>query len=98
MNDGPEMRNMNISFPPELVSLIQQKVDSGSFPNPAEVVREGLRLIQEQEEQQQKLEELRQELAVGLEELRKGNSRPVSAQATLDRLVPEGFHDPRFTQ
>lgn len=80
---------MDISLPPELVNRVQQKVENGLFPNLAEVVREGLRLIDEQEEQQKKLEALREALAVGRDAIRKGNARPVSAQAILDRLDQE---------
>ena len=41
---------MNISLTPELERFIDGKVDSGLYNNASEVVREGLRLLKEQDE------------------------------------------------
>ena len=56
---------MNISLTPELESLVQEKVKSGMYHTASEVVREALRLMQEQDQFRQiKLENLRKEIAV----------------------------------
>ena len=48
-------------------SFIRQQVDSGRFNNVSEVVRAGLRLLEEREaEQAVKLQALREAVAVGL--------------------------------
>ena len=41
---------MNISLTPELEQFVQGKVESGLYNNASEVIREGLRLLKEQDE------------------------------------------------
>lgn len=41
---------MNISLTPELEQFVQGKVDSGLYNNASEVIREGLRLLKENDE------------------------------------------------
>ena len=41
---------MNVSLTPELVRFIDGKVESGLYNNASEVVREGLRLLKEQDD------------------------------------------------
>jgi antitoxin ParD1/3/4 len=40
---------MNVSLTPELEQLVRQKVESGRSPSAGEVVREGLRLLEERD-------------------------------------------------
>lgn len=40
---------MNVSLTPELEQLVRQKVDSGRYLSASEVVREGLRLLEDRE-------------------------------------------------
>ncbi|MFL6278323.1 MAG: type II toxin-antitoxin system ParD family antitoxin [Blastocatellia bacterium] len=64
---------MNVSLTPELEKLVNEKVKSGRYTSASEVVREGLRLIQEQDELRKiKLQMLRQEIAKGVEQLDRG--------------------------
>ncbi|MFN7466950.1 MAG: type II toxin-antitoxin system ParD family antitoxin, partial [Pseudanabaena sp.] len=44
---------MNVSLTPELESFIQGKVSTGLYYSASEVVREGLRLLQERDQLQQ---------------------------------------------
>jgi len=68
---------MNISLTPELESLVQEKVKSGMYHTASEVVREALRLMQEQDQFRQiKLENLRKEIAVALEQVERGKVYP----------------------
>ena len=53
---------MNVSLTPQLEKMIRDKVESGRYNNASEVVREGLRLI---EERDRKLDWLRAEIAKG---------------------------------
>jgi antitoxin ParD1/3/4 len=59
---------MNISLTPHLEKLIREKISSGSYNSASEVVREALRLL-EQEDQLRvlKLQKLRQDIQEGLE-------------------------------
>lgn len=64
---------MNISLPPALEKFIQDKIGSGCYSTASEVVRDGLRLLQEQERfRQMRLEELRREVQIGIDEIERG--------------------------
>ena len=64
---------MNVSLTPELEELVNRKVASGMYHTASEVVRDGLRLLQERDElREHRLEALRREIAIGLEQLAKG--------------------------
>ena len=72
---------MNVSLTPELEELISQKVKSGMYSSASEVIRESLRrMFKEDEkpkrvitdEQRQQMENLRQELMKGVEQIRNG--------------------------
>jgi antitoxin ParD1/3/4 len=60
---------MAIQLPPDIEARIQQRVAEGHFPDAGEVVREAMRLLDEQERQ---LEELRAKLQIGLDQLDRG--------------------------
>lgn len=65
---------MNISLTPELDRWISEKVKSGLYKSSSEVVRDGIRALQRQEEGRlAMLEDLRQELLVGIKQLDSGN-------------------------
>lgn len=57
---------MNISISPELEELIDKKVKTGMYSSASEVVREGLRLLKEQDELKElRLKELKKEIQNG---------------------------------
>lgn len=59
---------MNVNLPPQLEELVRQKVASGLYTSPSEVVREALRLLEEQDRiRAVKLEQLRQDIRAGLD-------------------------------
>ncbi len=64
---------MNVSLTPELEELVNEKVSSGQYNNPSEVIREALRLLRERDELQEiQRAELRQEIARGIEATERG--------------------------
>jgi len=64
---------MNISLTPELEKLVDEKVKSGRYASASEVIREGLRLLEEQEAlKQQRLAEIRQKIDRALDQLDSG--------------------------
>ena len=59
---------MNVNLTPQLEDLVRSKVSSGLYTSASEVVREALRLMQEQDRLREvKVEELRREVRRGLE-------------------------------
>ena len=58
------MGTKNISLPPDLEEYIDAKVASGEYAHASEVVRDGLRLLMQQEAE--KLEWLRKAIAEGI--------------------------------
>ena len=61
---------MNISLTPELEQLVHRKVNSGLYHSASEVIREGLRLLKEQDDMRQsRLIQLRKEVDIGAEQI-----------------------------
>jgi antitoxin ParD1/3/4 len=64
---------MNVSLTPELEQLVQEKVKSGRYLSASEVVREGLRLLEERDRlYQARLLELQEEITIGVKEADRG--------------------------
>jgi len=64
---------MNVSLTPELERFVASRVASGRYQSASEVVREALRLLEEREQARQAaLDRLRAEIAVGLEQAKRG--------------------------
>lgn len=58
---------MNVNLTPHLEDMVRKKVASGLYNSASEVVREALRLMEEQDRMQEiKLERLRQDISDGL--------------------------------
>ena len=75
---------MNVSLTPELESIVDQKVKSGRYNSASEVVREGLRLLQQRDEAHAaKLTALRTEIQKGTDSLEAGRYRDLS-EAMVD--------------
>ena len=73
---------MNVSLTPRLEKLVNGKVASGLYHSASEVVREGLRLLTQQDEiRQQRLNELRREIAHGLEDAKRAELKPLDMLA-----------------
>lgn len=75
---------MNIHLTRELEQLVQNKVQSGRYNSASEVVREALRLM---EERDLRKEEIRKQIAKGLESQRQG--KLADGEAVFDRLEAE---------
>ena len=64
---------MNVSLTPELEKLVNDKVKSGRYNSASEVIRESLRLLQDHDELKRiRLDELRREIMLGVEQIRNG--------------------------
>ena len=66
-------KRMNVSLTPQLERLVKEKVASGKYDSASEVMREALRLLEEQEDLNRiKLEALKQDIMLGLADLEAG--------------------------
>jgi len=78
---------MNVSLTPELEKLVHERVRSGMYSSASEVIREALRLLNEQEQlRRQRLEELRKEIGIGLEQANRGEVAPLTLGGMKRRL------------
>mgnify|MGYP001335334384 CR=1 FL=1 len=67
---------MNVSLTPELERIVNFKVESGLYNSASEVIREGLRLLQQRDEMRElKLQALRREIQFGINDLEAGQFR-----------------------
>jgi len=67
---------MNVSLTPELERVVTFKVETGLYNSASEVVREGLRLLQQRDEMREmKLQALRKEIQKGIDDLEAGRAR-----------------------
>lgn len=82
---------MAIIVPVDVEEQIRQKVERGDFPDAREVIREAMRLLEAQELE---LQQLRDKLQIGLDQLDRGESvrfRPELVDR-LRREVEGRFH------
>lgn len=72
----------SVALSPHFEAFIRRQVDSGRFNNASEVVRAGLRLLEEREaEQAAKLKALREAIALGL-----ASGPGIAEEEVFDRL------------
>lgn len=71
---------MATAYPPELERFIEDEVASGKYRSEEEVVCAALRLLREREA---RLQALRDEILPALEELDRGEGRPLDVEAIL---------------
>ncbi len=76
---------MNISLTPELEEFINKKVAGGMYVTASEVVREGLRLLRNQDEYlEQRKAKLAAEIQVGLDQIERGEFTTFDRDAVED--------------
>ena len=69
----PIRSTMNVSLTPELEQFVQSRVASGRYQTASEVVREGLRLLEEREQSRETvIQELRAKIRRGIEQADRG--------------------------
>ncbi len=84
---------MNVSLTPELEKMVNDKVRSGRYNSASEVVREGLRLLQDHDELKRiRQDELRREIMLRVEQIRNGESRSFdSAEEFGEEIIRKGL-------
>ena len=77
---------LNVSLTPELSRFVENRIRSGKYQTASEVVREALRLLEGRDRVPVAgVEELKQELEIGLAQLRRGEG--VDGEAFFRRLA-----------
>ncbi|WP_169978083.1 type II toxin-antitoxin system ParD family antitoxin [Tautonia rosea] len=75
---------MDVSLTPELEKIIRSKVESGRYLSASEVVGEALRLLEERDRiREMRLEELRKEIQIGIDQADRGEVAPLDVQGSL---------------
>lgn len=70
---------MNVSMSPEFQQFVDEKVSSGDYSSASEVIRAGLRLLKERdEEHHSRLDALRRDVSEGLAQLKRAESKSAS--------------------
>ncbi|MFI5459208.1 MAG: type II toxin-antitoxin system ParD family antitoxin [Isosphaerales bacterium] len=73
---------MEPAFSPELEQIVRQKVESGDYASADEVLREALQLLDDRDRLRAwKLEALRKEIMVGIEQADRGMVAPLDMDA-----------------
>lgn len=75
---------MHVSLTPTLENLVREKVESGLYNNASEVIREALRRMIAEE---QGMEWLRKQAALGFEQLEAGNVVEMSREEFFSRVA-----------
>jgi antitoxin ParD1/3/4 len=79
------MPTRNVVVTNHQAELIERLVESGRYQNASEVLREGLRLVEQRDaEEKAKLEALRAAVQVGLDDMAAGRFQAFETAETLD--------------
>jgi antitoxin ParD1/3/4 len=80
------MPTRNVVLTDRQAAFVEQLVESGRYQNASEVLREGLRLVESREaEDQARLKALREAARVGIEDIEEGRFRRFAASKALAR-------------
>jgi len=82
---------MNVSLTPELEELVNRKVTSGMYHSASEVIREGLRLLKEQDIlREARLSALRQDIEEGERQIANGQfTEYASGKEAMDSIMQQ---------
>ena len=77
---------MTITLTPEMEHLVQSKIESGLFGSPADVVYEGLLLLEQEEA---RFDDLKKEITLGMEQAETGQVKAFDAEHLKARVRQE---------
>ncbi len=79
---------MSVDLAPDLESLVREKVNSGLYLSPDDVLREALRLLEDRDQLRAiRLEELRKEIAIGIDQADRGMVAPLDMDAIRAKVA-----------
>lgn len=86
------MGNRNVVLTPQMEHMLDHLVESGRYQDAGEVLREGLRLLQQRDAlEAARLEAMRQAVAVSVIDIEQGRFEEVTAQGLEDYLATLGL-------
>ena len=78
---------MNVSLSPELERFIEEKVRAGQYQTADDLINSAVSILHQQERlSRNDIMELRQEIALGIEQLDRGESAPWDAAMLKDKV------------
>jgi antitoxin ParD1/3/4 len=81
---------MHISLPRDVEELIARKVEAGEYETPTDLLIHAVYLLDAHDRvRQQRLEDLRREIAIGIEQCGRGETEPFTKR-TVKRIAVEG--------
>jgi antitoxin ParD1/3/4 len=84
------MPTRNISLTEHFDHFVEHQVSSGRYSNASEIVREALRLLEEQEQEREaKLQALRQAAKQGFDEIDQGQGIVLKGNKEISRFIKE---------
>jgi antitoxin ParD1/3/4 len=87
MNKEGRMPTRNVVLTEHHQQLIDSLVKSGRYQNASEVLREGLRLVEERETEDEKRRAFREAVDVGIRDLERGNYVEFESFGKLDSYL-----------
>ena len=67
---------MDLTLSPEHQQLVQELVESGAYASAGDVLGQALSLLRQRDEENERLNELRREIALGLDDVKQGRLVP----------------------
>jgi antitoxin ParD1/3/4 len=84
-DENETMPTRNVVITARQASFIEQMVDAGQYQNASEVLREGLRMVEQREaENSARLATLRESVAIGIADIEAGRYTTLKTDAELD--------------
>ncbi len=84
------MATMNVSLPQEMADFVNNEVASGGYSSSSEVIREALRLFRHEKDiEREKIEILRREINIGLDDAAAGRLSTRSARDIAEEVKRE---------
>lgn len=76
---------MELTVTPEIERLVEAKLASGAYASPDDVILAGLRLLETHDRSwEERLEALRRDIAVGIDQADRGETEPLDMQEIQD--------------
>ncbi len=81
---------MTVQLPPNYERFVAEMLGAGGYQSPADVICDGLDLLRAQAVyRQRRLAHLREQVEIGLEQMRKGQVSPADPMELLDEVERE---------